>query len=74
MPWVGTWSGVDMLSEGQGGQDADLAAGVVAVHIGGGVLLGIAVGLGLLQGLVKGQARLDHPGEDIVGGAVEECR
>ena len=62
-----------MLAEGQGGQDADLPAGVVAVHVGGGVLLGVAVGLGLLQGLVEGQARLDHPGEDVVGGAVENA-
>ena len=65
--------GVHVLAEGQGGQDADLPAGVVAVHVGGGVLLGIAVGLGLLQGLIKGQARLDHPGEDVVGGAVEDA-
>ena len=65
--------GINVLAEGQGGQDADLAAGVVAVHVGGGVLLGIAVVLGLLQGLLKGQASADHPGEDIVGGAVEDA-
>ena len=65
--------GIDMLAAGQSGQDADLAAGVVTVHVGGGVLLGIAVVLGLLQGLLKGQASADHPGEDIVGGAVEDA-
>ena len=51
--------GIDVLAAGQSG------------HVGGGVLLGVAVVLGLLERLLKGEARLDHAGEDIVGGAVE---
>ena len=54
MPWVGTCWGVDVLAAGQSGQDADLAAGVVTVHVGGGVLLGVAVVLSLLERLLKG--------------------
>ena len=68
----GNLVGIDVLPKRQGGQDAGLAAGVVTVHVGGGVLLGIAVGLSLLQSLVEGESRLDHPGEDVVGGAVED--
>ena len=60
-----------MPPEGDGGEDADLPAGVVPLDVGGGVPLGVALLLGLLQGRVEGQSRPDHPGEDIVGGAVE---
>ena len=62
-----------MPAEGDGGKDAQLAAGVVALHVGGGVLLGVAVGLGSLQGLLEGDPVLDHPGEDVVAGAVEDA-
>ena len=64
--------GVNMPPESQGGQDADLPAGVVALNVGGGVLLGVAVGLSLPQSVVKAQPRPDHTGEDIVGRTVED--
>ena len=62
-----------MTAKCQGGKDADFAAGVVPFDIGGGILLGIAVFLGLLQRRSKAQPRPDHAGEDIVGGAVEDA-
>ena len=58
---------------GDGGEDAQLPAGVLALHVGGGVLLGVAVGLGTREGLGKGNMVLDHAGEDIVGGAVQNA-
>ena len=39
---------VDVPSKAQGGQDADLPAGVVSLDVGGGVGLGVAFFLGLL--------------------------
>ena len=57
---------VDVLPEGQGCQDADLPAGVVSVYVGGGVPLRVTVLLCLLQRLLEVEARLDHPGKDIV--------
>ena len=71
-PLGGHLAGVNVAAEGDGGQNANFPAGVVALHVGGGVGLGIAVGLGLTKRGVKGQARPDHPGENIVGGAVED--
>ena len=50
-----------------------LPAGILALHVGGGVLLGVAVGLGPLQGLVEGHTVLDHAGEDIVCCSVEDA-
>ena len=54
-------------------QNADLAARVNPLHIGGGVCLGIALGLSFLQSLLKGDAALDHAGQDIVGGSVQDA-
>ena len=45
----------------------------MSVYVGGGVPLRVTVLLCLLQRLLEGEARLDHPGKDIVGGAVEDA-
>ena len=63
----------DLLPPGQIREDAYLPPCVQPLHVGGGILLGVALGLGLLQGLVKGDAALHHPGEDIVGGPIEDA-
>ena len=42
---------IHLSAEGQVRQDADLPAGVDAIHIGRGVRLGVAAGLGLPQGV-----------------------
>ena len=62
-----------MLTEGQGGQNADLAAGIVALDVGGRILLGVAVDLRLTQRVLEGDAVVDHLGQDVVGGAVEDA-
>ena len=63
--------GIHMLAKGQGSQNAHLAAGVMALHIGGGVLLCKTVGLGQRQCICKGHILLDHLGQNKVGGAIE---
>ena len=57
----------------EGGQDGDLPAGVDALDVSGGVLLGIALLLGDLEGLFEGEILVDHRGQDEVGGAVEDA-
>mgnify|MGYP006164680737 CR=1 FL=1 len=59
--------------EGQAGDDRRLGRGVVALHVGGGVTLGVPQGLGLGQRLGEGLPRLGHAGEDEVGGAVDDA-
>ena len=66
--------GIHLAAKSQRGQNADLAAGVRALNVGRGIPLGIAIVLGLLQRVLKGQARPDHAGQDIVGGAVQDAR
>ena len=53
-------SGVHLGAEGQIRQDADLPAGIMAFHIGGGIRLGIALFLSLLQSVGKARAGADH--------------
>ena len=55
------------------GDDRRLGPGVVALDVGGGVALGVAQALGLGQGLGVGGALLGHPGEDVVGRAVDDA-
>ena len=64
--------GVQTLSEGHGRQDHDLAGCIQSLHVGGGICLGVAQLLGILQYVVKGSALGIHTGEDIVGGTVED--
>ena len=52
--------GVDVLSEAEIRKDADFARGVDAFDVGGGVSLGKAVFLGLMQRVLKGGAVGDH--------------
>ena len=58
--------------KGQGGENRELVGGVDAVHVVGGVRLGVAQALGILQGIVERAAFRGHAGEDVVGGAVED--
>ena len=60
-------------AERDGGDDGGLGPGVVALHVGGGVALGVAQLLRLGQGVGVGDARLGHPREDVVGGAVDDA-
>ena len=55
------------------GDDGGLGAGVVALHVGGGIGLGVAERLGLGQRVGVGRARLRHLREDVVGGAVDDA-
>ena len=64
---------VDLPAVGQGSQDADFAAGVDAIDVGGGVALSVAERLRLLQRLGEGAVFAAHLGEDEVGGAVEDA-
>ena len=61
------------MAEGQVCQNADLASGVDALHIGGGIRLGVALGLGLPQGVGKEGAGTDHAGQDIIGSTVQNA-
>ena len=61
---------VDLAAEGQIPQDADFPPCVDALHVGGGVRLGVALGLGLPEGIGEKGPGADHTGEDIIGGAV----
>ena len=60
-------------AERDAGDDGRLGAGVVALDVGGGVGLGEAERLGLGQRVGVGRARLGHPREDVVGGAVDDA-
>ena len=55
-----------------GGQD-DLVPGVDTVHVGGGVGLGVAQLLGLLQHVGVIQAEAGHVIEDVIAGAVHDA-
>ena len=65
---------IDEFPIGQGGKDGDLAAGVVAFHIGGGVCLGIAFLLRFLKNFVKVGAFHIHLVQHVVGGPVQDAR
>ncbi len=58
-------------AEDRVGQNGHLGQGVPAQHVGVGNRLGVAQLLGLFQGVGVGEPFL-HPGEDVVGGTVED--
>jgi hypothetical protein len=64
---------VDRGVEGERGEDRALGGGVVAADVGGRVGLGVAERLRLGEHVGVGGALLGHPGEDVVGGAVEDA-
>lgn len=64
---------IDVGAERQRGEDADFAAGVLALDVVGGVALGIAELLGERERAVKGDALAEHLGQDEVCGAVEDA-
>ena len=66
-------SGCTSARERRGAEDRQLRAGVVAVHIVGGIGLGVAELLRLPQGVAKARAAVRHAGEDVVARAVEDA-
>ena len=63
----------DVPPKGNVRQNANLAAGVMALHVGGGVPFGVALLLGLPERRAEGEPRPDHPRENIIGSAVENA-
>ena len=70
MPAAGTFQAD---AEGDVGRQDQLVPGVDAIHIGGGVGLGIAQLLGLLQRLAVVKTQPGHGVENIVAGAVHDA-
>ena len=64
---------VQAHAEGDVGGQNHLVPGVDAVHVGGGVGLGVAQGLSLFQRLVVAQTVPGHVVENIVAGAVHDA-
>jgi hypothetical protein len=58
--------------EADAGQDGQFVGGIPALNIVGGIGLSIAQFLSLLQRLAESRALLGHPGENVVGGAVDD--
>ena len=73
MPSRCTSSERDPGVEGQAGEDGGLGGGVEALDVGGGVGLGVAQGLRLLDGLGEAGAGGVHLVEHEVGGAVDDA-
>ena len=76
MPVMPSWwtsAAVIADAERDAGDDGGLGAGVVALDVGGGIGLGEPERLGLGQRVGVRGARLRHPGEDVVGGAVDDA-
>ena len=65
--------GIRQHAGGDSREDADLAAGVNAVHIRSGILLGIALCLRVRKRVGKAAAFRRHFGENIVGRAVQDA-
>ena len=61
-----------MPPECQGGQDADFPAGVMPIHIGGGVPFRITQILCQFQRRIKIHLLLDHFGQDEISGPVQD--
>ena len=59
--------------EGDGRQDCHLGRRVATAHVLGGVGLGVAQILRLLQGIGVGHTALPHLREDVIGGAVDDA-
>ena len=64
---------LDSSSKGQCGQNRELEGGIRTVDVVGGVRLGEAELLGFPQGLLETGPVLGHPGEDVVGGSVDDA-
>ena len=65
--------GIDLGAEGEAGQDRDLVRGIEAADVEGRIGLRIAEPLRLLQAGGERQALVEHAGEDVVAGAVEDA-
>ena len=61
---------IHLPARGHSGENGDLAAGVVSLHVRLRVALRVAQVLGLLQRALKGSSLLIHLGQDEIGGAV----
>ena len=64
---------VHELAGGQRGQDGELVRGVDRVDVEGGVRLGVAELLGVGQHGLEVLVLLEHAGEDVVAGAVDDA-
>jgi len=58
--------------EASAGQNGQLVSGVPALNVVGGISLSISQFLSLLQRLAESHALLGHPGENVVGGAIDD--
>ena len=66
-------AGHDLGPEGDVGQDGGLGGGVEALDVGRRVPLGVAEALRLGQGVLVAGPRRGHPGQDVVGRAVDDA-
>ena len=64
--------GIQKDSKGKRRQNGDLSCRVQTFYVGGGICLGVAQTLCLLEDLLKSGSLTDHLGEDKVGGTVED--
>ncbi len=65
--------GADPEAVGEGGEDAGLVGGVVAIDVEGGISLRVAEALGIGEHGGEFGAFELHPGEDVVAGAVDDA-
>ena len=63
----------DRTAVGQAREDGDLVGGIAALHVGGGVGLGVAQLLGIGQHRLVGRTLIGHAAEDVVGGSVDDA-
>ena len=65
--------GSDPEAVGEGGEDAGLVGGVVAIDVEGGIGLGVSETLGIGEDGGEFGAFELHPGEDVIAGAVDDA-
>ena len=64
---------LDLGAEGEAGQDRELLRRIMTFNVEGGVGLGVAEPLRLLQAVGKGKLLLLHARQDVIAGAVEDA-
>ena len=65
--------GIYVTAVNERSKDADLAARVVAFHVGGRIFFGVAVLLRYAQDRIERQALVDHLGQDEICRAVQDA-
>ena len=63
----------NLFAEGQGGEDRQLAAGIEAVNVSGGVSLSVAKALGFGQDVGEGGAVALDFGQNVVAGSIKDA-